>query len=69
MRLENSCAEADAALNKLRMGDPAVNMVLECVAVTALVALNKRFLMMEAASASKHHTKLYLHILSPESAN
>ncbi|KAJ1529376.1 hypothetical protein ONE63_006163 [Megalurothrips usitatus] len=52
VRLERSCAEADAALNKLRMGDPSVNVVLECVAVTALVALNKRFLMMEAASAN-----------------
>lgn len=52
VRLENACAEADSALNKLRMGDPAVNAVLECVVVTALVALNKRFLMMEAASAS-----------------
>ncbi|KAK3930101.1 Serine/threonine-protein kinase SMG1 [Frankliniella fusca] len=51
MRLDKACAEADAALNKLRMGDPAVNAVLECVAVTALVALNKRFLMMESASA------------------
>ena len=54
VRLENACAEADSALNKLRMGDPAVNAVLECVVVTALVALNKRFLMMEAASASKY---------------
>ncbi|XP_034250537.1 serine/threonine-protein kinase SMG1 [Thrips palmi] len=51
-RLENACAEADSALNKLRMGDSSVNVVIECVVVTALVSLNKRFLMMEAASAS-----------------
>ena len=51
VRLEGCCVDAEAALAKLvRGGDPSVAAALECVIITALTGLNKRFLIIEAAA-------------------
>lgn len=53
-RLEATYTEARSAIASFLCAEVGAAPALECVCVTALCALNKRYLMMEAAAASKY---------------
>lgn len=53
VRLDAAYNEARARINAFLMGEKGAAMALECVNITALCALNKRYLMMEAAALSE----------------
>ena len=54
VRLEAAYSDARAGINAFLRGEHGASVALECVNITALCALNKRYLMMEAAALSKY---------------
>lgn len=53
VRLESAYNEARAGISAFLLGEKGAALALECVNITALCSLNKRYLMMEAAALSE----------------
>lgn len=53
VQLDAAYKEACAGISAFLSGEKGAAMALECVNITALCALNKRYLMMEAAALSE----------------